>query len=175
MQYSQGILCLLQSKSYNFFMAVQGPSSHQLGRPPGRLKGGVWGGGAPPVRKKFELVSGCPRSAWYLFFRLSFAYFVLKVLGLTKSTHMFSYLGLAYRCRTRSFLLKSHFSLWRGFILNWPPVMYLGHYKLLESQQVSVPKQTHLRHVPGPLKAFRIQPHEFPSTWTLAWGMCLGH
>ena len=52
MQHSQGILCLLQYKSYNFFMAVQGPSSHQLGRPPGRLKGGVWRGGAPPVREK---------------------------------------------------------------------------------------------------------------------------
>ena len=41
-----------QQKSSNFFVDVQGPSSHQLGRPPGRLKGGVWGGGAPPSEKK---------------------------------------------------------------------------------------------------------------------------
>ena len=51
MQYFQDVVFLLQQQSSNFFMAVQGPSSHQLGRPPGRLKGGVWGGGAPPVRK----------------------------------------------------------------------------------------------------------------------------
>ena len=66
MEHFQDLLFLLQETSSNFFMAVQGPSSHQLGRPPGRLKGGVWGGGAPPVRKKFELFSGCPRSAWFI-------------------------------------------------------------------------------------------------------------
>ena len=33
-------------------MAVQGPSSHQLGRPPGRLKGGGLGGAEPPQWEK---------------------------------------------------------------------------------------------------------------------------
>ena len=47
MQHFQDLLFLLQEKSSICFMAVQGPSSHQLGRPPGRLKGRVWGGGAP--------------------------------------------------------------------------------------------------------------------------------
>ncbi len=37
-----------------FVVDVQGPSSHQLGRPPGRLKGGVWGGGSPPSEKKVQ-------------------------------------------------------------------------------------------------------------------------
>ena len=55
MEYFQDLLFLLQYTSSNFVMAVQGPSSHQLGRPPGRLKWGGLGGRSPPVRKKFEL------------------------------------------------------------------------------------------------------------------------
>ena len=32
----------------------RGLPNYQIGRPPGRLIGGVWGGGAPPVKKKVQ-------------------------------------------------------------------------------------------------------------------------
>ena len=63
MEHFQDLLFLLQYKSSNFVLAVQGPSSHQLGRPPGRLLRGVWGAEPPPVKQKFKLDFSCPNSA----------------------------------------------------------------------------------------------------------------
>ena len=66
----QELLQVLQKQRSNFLVVgCPRPPGYQIGRPPGRLIGGVWAGGAPPdppVRKKIELCSGCPRSAWYI-------------------------------------------------------------------------------------------------------------
>ncbi len=51
-QHFQELVHLVQNTKFKLFVGCPKPPKYQIGRPPGRLIGGVWGGRAPPGKIK---------------------------------------------------------------------------------------------------------------------------